>query len=174
MTGHADDRMIKEVYANLTKEDKREKVKAYFDTTGEQDKPKTDKQINLYNELFAIPELNLLKDMQASGVNIYDQPEIKTIYAKLRNVKLLPKAVEQLKGNCPDIDNEIAQLIWNICRANYETKAYNIFQYKCLKLGLSESKPIPENELGYIWESENKDLQENWQLYEYLKEQENK
>lgn len=39
MTGHADDRMIKEVYANLTKEDKREKVKSYFDkseTTGEQ------------------------------------------------------------------------------------------------------------------------------------------
>ncbi len=40
MTGHADDRMIKEVYANLTKEDKREKVKTYFDKTertGEQE-----------------------------------------------------------------------------------------------------------------------------------------
>lgn len=31
MTGHADDRMIKEVYANLTKEDKRDKVSQYFD-----------------------------------------------------------------------------------------------------------------------------------------------
>lgn len=40
MTGHADDKMIKSVYANLTKEDKREKVKTYFDKserTGEQE-----------------------------------------------------------------------------------------------------------------------------------------
>lgn len=33
MTGHADDRMIKEVYANLTKEDKRDKVKSYYEQT---------------------------------------------------------------------------------------------------------------------------------------------
>lgn len=48
MTGHADDRMIKEVYANLTKEDKRDKVKSYYEqaeTTGEPatpEKPLTD------------------------------------------------------------------------------------------------------------------------------------
>jgi len=169
MTGHADDRMIKEVYANLTKEDKADKVRNYHrDNRETAAEPVLGEQINIFNELFAISELTMLKDMQESGVNIYDQPEIKTIYKKLRDIKLLPKAIEQLKGNCPDIDTELSKLIWAICRANYETKAYNIFQYKCLKLGISTATPIPEDELGYIWDAENRDLQENWQLYEYL------
>lgn len=174
MTGHADDRMIKEVYANLTKEDKADKVRNYHrDNNGIPNEPKQEKQVNIFNELFAISELTILKDMQESGVNIYDQPEIKVIYSKLRDIKLLPIAIEQLKDNCPDIDDEISKLIWCICRANYETKAYNIFQYKCLKLGISTATPIPEDELGYIWDEENRDLQENWQLYEYL-EKDNK
>lgn len=47
MTGHTDDRMIKEVYANLTKEDKRDKVASYYEShkeqaTGEQVKSNPD------------------------------------------------------------------------------------------------------------------------------------
>ena len=174
MTGHSDDKMIKSVYANLTKEDKADKVRNYFansDTTGEIAKKESkndNKQVDLFNELFAISELTLLKDMQESGVNIYDQPEIKTIFRKLKDIKLLSKAIEQYKGKCPDMDKDLSKLIWNICRANYETKAYNMYQYKCLKLGISNDKLIPEDILGQIWDEELRDLQENWQLYEYL------
>lgn len=177
MTGHTDDKMIREVYANLTKEDKADKVRDYNKSkiveTGKPVK-ENKKQVNLYDELFAIPELSLLKDMQENEINIFDQPEINIIKKKLRDVKLLPKAIEELKDECPDIEENLSKLIWKICRAEYDSKTYNIFQYKCLKLGISKEKPTPEDILDNIWEAELKDLEENWQLYEYLEKENNK
>jgi integrase len=122
---------------------------------------KTDK--DLFGEVFAIPELTLLLDMKHSGVNIYGLPEISLVYSKLKNVRGFDKVIPILKDKGFTIDDEMRQFIWELCRANFETKAYNIFQYKCLRLGISDAKPTPEDILGYIWDQEFREQQENWQ-----------
>lgn len=86
MTGHADDKMIKSVYANLTKEDKADKVRKYFnksEITGEQIISSTKKSQTDINEV-----LELMKPDKDISVYEFDTDLInKDIQTELENNK---------------------------------------------------------------------------------------
>ncbi|MBD5328478.1 MAG: tyrosine-type recombinase/integrase [Bacteroides sp.] len=164
MTGHADEQMLRKDYNKPSPQDTINRLKNAFNKyvyENHKFESITLPSVNMVDELLALKEIHSLKEMRDCGINIYNHAKIYTVYTKLKATKYLSEAIKQFQTPPPEIERWIYDFVWELCKAHYETMAFNIFEYKLYKLGISNKKPFPEEMVGYWWESEDYANQEN-------------
>lgn len=158
MTGHTDDQVLRKDYNKPSHQDHINRLNSVFDKSSRKTSKNTPIKpdpLKLIEELFALKEIFTLRDMDNCGVNIYDQPQLQTVYSKLKDTRLLSEAVTQFQNQPPKIEEWILDFVRKLCKAHYNTKAYNLFEYKLYRLGISKHEPLPEEMVGYWWECED-------------------
>ena len=154
MLGHADDTMVKQVYAHndeklITKElnKTREKIER-------EDKTKTD----ALQSLFAYDSFKELERMKDNGINIL--PLSNKCISIIKDTSNLKKAI-QLMNTAPkekqeEFINKVKELdkiIWYIAKHTADTTLYNIYEYKSKELGIID-KVTDINLLNDIFQQE--------------------
>ena len=174
MTGHADDKMIKEVYANLTKEDKRDKVSKYYGKQVENKESSTpNRKANVIDAVFGYDKLMQLQDLQKNGTDLRNFSLTKECIQIVLSTANLNKAIEYCK------DKDLTQLkqkaleLYGIVRTltimQYNPKIYQIYEYKLYKFGFIEDMlPIDVIEENMFREPTEEELIEA-QLEEHIK-----
>ena len=175
MVGHKDDTMIKEVYNKKTDDDFMRNInKAKAKVEGKIVEPKIEdkpqKKSSLIDAFFAYNDIVSLIDMKESGINIYDDSRLRKVISVIKqsvNKATLDKAIN-IVNNADE--NSIAEFkkkvtsindfIWDVGKHFADIKLYMMYQYKLNKLGLLDSKPVDEETLDYIWQSEIHDEEE--------------
>lgn len=173
MTGHVDDKMIKQVYANLTKEDKSKKVRDYFNNMSESKKTITPKKSgNVLDIVFCYAKLIELKALQENGIDLRNLPLTNECIQVILSTSNLSKAIEFSR------DKELGQLkekaleLYNIVRVlsimYYDSNIYHVFEYKLYKFGfIKEMMPIDMIE-NFFREPTEEELAQQ-QLDEHIK-----
>ena len=148
MTGHADDRMIKEVYANLTKEDKRDKVSKYYK---EQAKIKESAIIQIkrsvIDSVFGYEKLMQLFDLYKNGTDIIRLPLTKECVQVILSTSSFSKALEKSKDKdltqLKEKTLELYEIVRVLTMTTLNPNIYHIYEYKLFKFGfIKEMMPI--------------------------------
>ena len=154
MLGHADDTMVKQVYAHndeklITKElnKTREKIER-------EDKTKTD----ALQSLFAYDRLKELERMKDNGINILPLSDkcisiIKDTSNLKKAIQLMNTAPKEKQEEFINKVKEIDKIIWYIAEHKADTTLYNIYEYKCKELGII-GKVTDINLLNYMFQQE--------------------
>lgn len=137
MLGHADDTMVKQVYAHndeklITKElnKTREKIER-------EDKTKAD----ALQSLFAYDRLKELERMKDNGINILPLSDkcisiIKDTSNLKKDIQLINTAPKEKQEEFINKVKEIDKIIWYIAKHRADTTLYNIYEYKSKELGI--------------------------------------
>lgn len=157
MLGHADDTMVKQVYAHndeklITKElnKTREKIER-------EDKTKTD----ALQSLFAYDRLKELERMKDNGINILPLSDkcisiIKDTSNLKKDIQLINTAPKEKQEEFINKVKEIGKIIWYIAEHKADTTLYNIYEYKSKELGIID-KVTDINLLEYMFEQDLRD-----------------
>ena len=143
MTGHVDDKMIKNVYANLTKEDKSNKVRDYFNKKSE------NKEIVIHNKkgsvldvVFGYTKLMELRDLLANDLDIRSLPQTKECMHVLLSTSTLTKAIEYSKDKdliqLKEKALELYGIVKSLTMLSLNPNLYHIYEYKLFKFGFIE------------------------------------
>lgn len=173
MTGHADDRMIKEVYANLTKEDKRDKVSKYYGGQVENKESSTPhRTANVIDAVFGYDKLMQLQDLQKNGTDLRNLPLTKDCIQIVLSTANLNKAIDYSKGKDLTQLKEKALELYGIIRAltimQYNPNIYHIYEYKLFKFGFIEDM-LPMDMIEDMFREPTEDEIAEAQLEEHLK-----
>ena len=137
MLGHADDTMVKQVYAHndeklITKElnKTREKIER-------EDKTKAD----ALQSLFAYDRLKELERMKDNGINILPLSDkcisiIKDTSNLKKDIQLINTAPKEKQEEFINKVKEIDKIIWYIAKHTADTTLYSIYEYKSKELGI--------------------------------------
>lgn len=156
LTGHSDDTMIKQVYSHLTSNDK---AKALAEETGKmEDYNMVNTKRAALQYLFAYDQLKELEAMKDGNVNIL--PMSSNCIEVIKDTRKLKKAVQLMKLVSKDKQEEfirkvkdIDKIIWYIGKHTADTNLYNIYEYKCKRLGIID-KVTDVDLLNQIWQQE--------------------
>lgn len=173
MTGHVDDKMIKNVYANLTKEDKSNKVRDYFNKKSENKEVVThNKNGNVLNVVFGYTKLMELRDLQANDTDIRRLPHTKECMQVLLSTSTLTKAIEYSKDK--DLTQlkekalELYDIVKSLTMLSLNPNIYHIYEYKLFKFGfIKEMMPIDMIEEMFREPTENELIES--QMEEHIK-----
>ena len=152
--GHADDTMVKQVYAHNDEKLIIEELNDTRKNIEREDKTKTD----ALQSLFAYDRLKELERMKDNGINIL--PLSDKCISIIKDTSNLKKAI-QLMNTAPTEEQEefinkvkeIGKIIWYIAEHKADTTLYNIYEYKCKELGII-GKVTDINLLEYMFEQE--------------------
>lgn len=123
--------------------------------------------------LFDINKLFQIKDMQNSGIDIYQLAEIKQIALTIKNTSKLDEIAEKLRDK-KDIIKEhlekIDSLVWNIAYSYKDAELWQKYEYKKLRINIID-KIYTKEEIEYIWlvednEAEEKNIERTIEEYE--------
>lgn len=157
MLGHADDTMVKQVYAHndeklITKElnKTREKIER-------EDKTKTD----ALQSLFAYDRLKELERMKDNGINILPLSDkcisiIKDTSNLKKDIQLINTAPKEKQEELINKVKELDKIIWYIAKHTADTTLYSIYEYKIKELGIID-KVTDINLLEYMFEQDLRD-----------------
>ena len=143
MTGHADDSMIKEVYANLTKEDKRDKVSKYYSLQDEAKGSNVQKKKrNVLDAVFGYDKLTQLSELNQNGTDLLRLPLTKECVQIILSMSNLNKAIDCCKDKDLTQLREKALELYGIVRTltimYSKPNIYHIYEYKLFKFGFIE------------------------------------
>ena len=149
MTGHVDDKMIKKVYANLTKEDKSKKVRDYYNKQSEaKEVTVSPKKVNVLDSVFGYAKLMQLKDLQENGAELRNLPLTKECIQIVLSTSNLTKAIEFSKDKDLTQLKEKALELYGIVKSltmlNLNPSIYHIYEYKLFKFGFVMEMMPPE------------------------------
>lgn len=140
MTGHVDDKMIKKVYANLTKEDKSKKVRDYYNKQSEtKEVIVPPKKVNVLDSVFGYAKLMQLKDLQENGAELRNLPHTKECIQIVLSTSNLTMAIEFSKDK--DLTQlkekalELYDIVESLTMLSLNPSIYHIFEYKLFKFG---------------------------------------
>lgn len=128
------------------------------------EQPKLQKKPSLIDAFFAYNDIVSLMDMEKSGINIYDDFRLRKVISVIKqsvNNNILNKAINVVnnadKDEIAEFKNKVTSInafIWNLGKHFADVKLYMMYQYKLNKLGLLDEKPLTEEMLDEIWQSE--------------------
>lgn len=95
-----------------------------------------------------------LIDLEKSGLNISDYSDI--INKALLILKDVKGFTDKLKGKIKPIPKDVDKMIREICYLRYDFTALKTYDYKLYKLGLSNDKPLSDDKISMLWESEDR------------------
>ena len=157
MLGHADDTMVKQVYAHNDNKLISKQLTETRKTIEGEDKTKAD----ALQSLFAYDSLKELERMKDNGINIL--PLSNKCISIIKDTSNLKKAI-QLMNTAPTEEQEefinkvkeLNKIIWYIAEHKADTTLYNIYEYKCKELGII-GKVTDINLLEYMFEQDLRD-----------------
>lgn len=173
MTGHVDDKMIKKVYANLTKEDKSNKVRDYFNKKNEPvNTSAPQKKGYVLDVIFGYSKLMELKDLQLNGTDIANLPLTKECVQILLSTARLTQAFEFSKGKSLTRFKEKAMELYDIVKILTITftnpNIYHIYEYKLFKFGFIKDM-MPIDMIEELFREPTEDELAQSQLEEHIK-----
>lgn len=113
--------------------------------------------------LFDINKLFQIKDMQNSGIDIYQLGEIKQIALTIKNTSKLDEIAEKLRDKKDTIKEyleKIDSLVWNIAYSYKDAELWQKYEYKKLRLNIID-KIYTKEEIEYIWLVEDNEAEKN-------------
>lgn len=137
LLGHADDTMVKQVYAH---NDEKLIIEELNDTRKNiegENKTKAD----TLQSLFAYDRLKELERMKDNGINILPLSDkcisiIKDTSNLKKGIQLINAAPKEKKEEFINKVKEIDKIIWYIAKHTADTTLYNIYEYKSKELGI--------------------------------------
>lgn len=133
--------------------------KKLFEEYAETKKDKT----KALDYLFDINKLFQIKDMQNSGIDIYQLGEIKQIALTIKNTSKLDEIAEKLRDKKDTIKEhleKIDSLVWNIAYSYKDAELWQKYEYKKLRLNIID-KIYTKEEIEYIWLVEDNEAEKN-------------
>ena len=135
--GHADDTMVKQVYAHNDEKLIIEELNDTRKNIEREDKTKTD----ALQSLFAYDRLKELERMKDNGINILPLSDkcisiIKDTSNLKKGIQLINAAPKEKKEEFINKVKEIDKIIWYIAKHTADTTLYNIYEYKSKELGI--------------------------------------
>ena len=169
MTGHVDDKMIKNVYANLTKEDKSNKVRNYYNK--QSDTKVTVKKGNVLDDVFGYTKLMQLIELHKNGTELRTLP----LTNECIQILLSTTGFETIKYDKEDnksLEQEkvlaLKSIVIILTKLFLDANIYHIYEYKLFKLGMIEKiTPMDIIESSLFREPTTEEY-EQFQLEEYL------
>ncbi len=161
MLGHADDTMVKQVYAHNDDNIKTKKLaKAIKRVEGKDETKDNIKQFktNALQSLFAYDRLKELERMKDNGINILPLSDkcisiIKDTSNLKKAIQLMNTAPKEKKEEFINKVKEIDKIIWYIAKHTANTTLYSIYEYKIKELGIID-KVTDVNLLNDIFQQE--------------------
>ena len=164
MLGHADDTMVKQVYAHNDDNIKTKKLAKAIKRVESKDEITSNVKLtktDALQSLFAYDKLKELERMKDNGINIL--PLSDKCISIIKDTSNLKKAI-QLMNTAPTEEQEefinkvkeIGKVIWYIAEHKADTTLYNIYEYKCKELGII-GKVTDINLLEYMFEQDLRD-----------------
>lgn len=165
-TGHEDTKMIDEVYLHTSSLDKarklgkaiREKAKGSMFIANQ---TAEDKDVNVFNYVFAGDLLSSLSELLAQGVKISDLEEAKEAIKILKDIGRVSKIDLEKHRNDPKLRTQVAEIaavVWSIGIDLDDIALIQLFQSKVVKLGLKgivlHERVMKEPELRNLLEIE--------------------
>lgn len=165
-TGHEDTKMIDEVYLHTSSLDKarklgkaiREKAKGSMFIANQ---TAEDKDVNVFNYVFAGDLLSNLSELLAQGVKISDLEEAKEAIKILKDIGRVSKIDLEKYRNDPKLRTQVAEIaavVWSIGIDLDDMALIQLFQSKVVKLGLKgivlHERVMKEPELRNLLEIE--------------------
>ena len=152
--GHADDTMVKQVYAHNDEKLIIEELNDTRKNIEREDKTKTD----ALQSLFAYDRLKELERMKDNGINILPLSDkcisiIKDTSNLKKDIQLINTAPTEEQEEFINKVKELNKIIWYIAEHKADTTLYNIYEYKCKELGII-GKVTDINLLEYMFEQE--------------------
>ena len=144
MLGHADDTMVKQVYAHNDDNIKTKKLaKAIKRVEGKDEITSNVKltKADTLQSLFAYDRLKELERMKDNGINILPLSDkcisiIKDTSNLKKGIQLINAAPKEKKEEFINKVKEIDKIIWYIAKHTADTTLYNIYEYKSKELGI--------------------------------------
>lgn len=161
MLGHADDTMVKEVYAHNDDKIKTNKLEKAIKRV--EQKSNIKEKSSILQALFAYDSLKQLETMKNTGIDIL--PLSKQCISIIKETSRLDKAIhlfelspKEKQKEFIDKVKELDKIIWYIGKHTADTSLYSIYEYKCKCFGIID-KITDIDLLNNIWQQEL--LQEN-------------
>lgn len=161
MLGHADDTMVKEVYAHNDDKIKTNKLEKAIKRV--EQKSNIKEESSILQALFAYDSLKQLETMKNTGIDIL--PLSKQCISIIKETSRLDKAIhlfelspKEKQKEFIDKVKELDKIIWYIGKHTADTSLYSIYEYKCKCFGIID-KITDIDLLNNIWQQEL--LQEN-------------
>ena len=162
LLGHADDTMVKQVYAHNDEKLITKQLNETRKTIEREDKTKTD----ALQSLFAYDRLKELERMKDNGINILPLSNkcisiIKDTSNLKKAIQLMNTASKEKKEEFINKVKELDKIIWYIAKHTADTTLYSIYEYKIKELGIID-KVTDINLLDYMFEQELRDEEEEY------------
>ncbi len=160
--GHADDTMVKQVYAHNDEKLIIEELNDTRKNIEREDKTKTD----ALQSSFAYDRLKELERMKDNNINILPLSDkcisiIKDTSNLKKDIQLMNTLPKEKQEEFINKVKELNKIIWYIAKHTADTTLYNIYEYKSKELGIID-KVTDINLLDYMFEQE---LREEEQEY---------
>lgn len=166
MTGHADDRMINEIYARLTDEDKIEKVNRERNRVeGKKNSNNNENDKNGLNELFAFDTILTIDRLLGSNVDAFHLDSTREAIAIIKDLSKISTYSEIDKTKVRQMDKIVFELAYYF----KDTQLYSIFQYKEKHFGIIDNVASYEDveEMFAVEDIERPKQQTQFELEEY-------
>lgn len=155
--GHADDTMVKQVYAHNDEKLIIKQLNETRKTIEREDKTKED----TLQSLFAYDRLKELERMKDNGINILPLSDkcisiIKDTSNLKKDIQLMNTLPKEKQEEFINKVKELNKIIWYIAEHKADTTLYNIYEYKCKELGII-GKVTDINLLEYMFEQDLRD-----------------
>lgn len=164
MLGHADDTMVKQVYAHNDDNIKTKKLAKAIKRVESKDEITSNVKLtktDALQSLFAYDRLKELERMKDNGINILPLSDkcisiIKDTSNLKKAIQLMNTASKEKKEEFINKVKELDKIIWYIAEHKADTTLYNIYEYKCKQLGIID-KVTDINLLEYMFEQDLRD-----------------
>ena len=144
MLGHADDTMVKQVYAHNDDNIKTKKLTQAIKRVEGKDETKDNikqSKTDALQSLFAYDRLKELERMKDNGINILPLSNkcisiIKDTSNLKKDIQLMNTLPKEKKEEFINKVKELDKIIWYIAKHTADTTLYNIYEYKIKELGI--------------------------------------
>ena len=144
MLGHADDTMVKQVYAHNDDNIKTKKLAKTIKRVESKDEITSNVKLtktDALQSLFAYDKLKELERMKDNGINILPLSNkcisiIKDTSNLKKAIQLMNTASKEKKEEFINKVKELDKIIWYIAKHTADTTLYNIYEYKSKELGI--------------------------------------
>lgn len=144
MLGHADDTMVKQVYAHNDDNIKTKKLAKAIKRVESKDEITSNVKLTKTDALqssFAYDRLKELERMKDNGINILPLSDkcisiIKDTSNLKKDIQLMNTLPKEKQGEFINKVKELNKIIWYIAEHKADTTLYNIYEYKSKELGI--------------------------------------
>ena len=173
MTGHTDDKMVRDVYGHYGVEDEIKKLKkATARVNGETETRTEGKKSTVIESVFGYSKLMQLKDLQENDTVLRNLPITKECIQIILSTSTLTKAIEYSKdkdlAQLKERAMELYDIVKSLTMLTFNPNIYHIYEYKLFKFGFIKDM-LPTDMIEEMFREPTEDELAQSQLEEHLK-----